>query len=78
MDRKAIVRPLVIVLVLVTAGGIWRQLGTRDSGQRDRLVLYGNVDIREADLAFDNSVHVEQLLVREGDRVRKGQWHGSR
>ncbi|RTR06116.1 HlyD family efflux transporter periplasmic adaptor subunit [Halomonas nitroreducens] len=66
-------RPLVIALVVVVAGGIWWLLGTRGNGPSDRLVLYGNVDIREADLAFANSEHVEQLLVREGDRVHKGQ-----
>jgi HlyD family secretion protein len=37
------------------------------------LRLYGNVDIREVDLTFNNSEHIEQLLVEEGDRVRRGQ-----
>lgn len=37
------------------------------------LVLYGNVDIREVDLAFNNSEHIDRLLVQEGDRVSKGQ-----
>jgi HlyD family secretion protein len=36
-------------------------------------VLYGNVDIRETDLAFNNSEHIDRLLVQEGDRVREGQ-----
>jgi HlyD family secretion protein len=31
------------------------------------------VDIRETDLAFNNSEHIERLLVEEGDRVHKGQ-----
>ncbi|HID67841.1 MAG TPA: HlyD family efflux transporter periplasmic adaptor subunit [Roseibacterium sp.] len=29
--------------------------------------------MREIDLAFNNSEHIDQLLVQEGDRVRKGQ-----
>jgi len=33
-----------------------------------RLVLYGNVDIREVDLTFNNSEHIDSLLVQEGDR----------
>jgi signal transduction histidine kinase len=37
------------------------------------LLLYGNIDIREADLAFNNSEHIDKLLVQEGDRVHQGQ-----
>ena len=37
------------------------------------LVLHGNVDIREVDLSFNGSEHVARILVREGDRVKKGQ-----
>ena len=73
MDKKKIVRPLVILLVLAMAGGGWWYSGHRETGDADRLVLYGNVDIREADLTFNNSEHVDQLLVQEGDHVHKGQ-----
>jgi HlyD family secretion protein len=37
------------------------------------LTLYGNVDIREVDLAFGTSERISDLLVEEGDRVEAGQ-----
>jgi HlyD family secretion protein len=37
------------------------------------LKLFGNVDIREAQLAFNASEHIDTLFVEEGDHVKKGQ-----
>jgi HlyD family secretion protein len=37
------------------------------------IVLYGNVDLREVDLAFNGSERIASVRVQEGDRVRKGQ-----
>jgi len=73
MNRKKIIRPLIIVLAAAIAGGIWSYLGSRGAEDSDQLLLYGNIDIREADLAFNNSEHIDKLLVQEGDRVHKGQ-----
>jgi len=74
MDRKKI-RPLVVllVLVLVTGAGGWWYFHRHAQTDINRLVLYGNVDIREADLAFNNSEHIDRLLVNEGDYVHQGQ-----
>ncbi|NVK40519.1 MAG: efflux RND transporter periplasmic adaptor subunit [Oceanospirillaceae bacterium] len=72
-NSKKIIRPLGVVLVAVAAVGVWWYQGTRDVAEPLRLVLYGNIDIREADLAFNNSEHVAELLVQEGARVHKGQ-----
>lgn len=44
----------------------------RDSNGRE-LVLYGNVDLRQVDLAFNNSQRIAEVAVQEGDRVRQGQ-----
>jgi len=63
---------LVAVLVLLALAGFfsWRHFGARaDTG----LVLYGNVDIRQVSLAFDNSDRVLEMRVEEGDRVKPGQ-----
>jgi len=73
MNRKKITRPLLIVLAAAIAGGIWWYLASRGAQESSQLLLYGNIDIREADLAFNNSEHIDKLLVQEGDRVRKGQ-----
>ena len=72
MDKKKIILALVILLVAGVTGGTWWHNSTHDE-QSNRLVLYGNIDIREASLAFDNSEHIDTLLVQEGDHVKKGQ-----
>jgi len=72
MDRKKILRPLVILLVVADAGGWW-YFSHHEQTDTSRLVLYGNVDILEVDLAFNNSEHIDRLLVQEGDYVHKSQ-----
>jgi HlyD family secretion protein len=73
MINKKKVIPAVVVLLIAAAVGSWWYLGSPEIQDANRLVLYGNVDIRETDLAFNNSEHIDRLLVQEGDRVRKGQ-----
>jgi len=73
MNKKGKIRVLVIALVLGIAAGFWWYHGGERATDTSRLVLYGNVDIREVDLTFNNSEHIDKLLVQEGDRVRKGQ-----
>jgi HlyD family secretion protein len=36
-------------------------------------VLYGNVELRQVSLAFNNAERIAEVLVDEGDKVRKGQ-----
>ena len=73
MNKKGKIRGLLILLLLVIAAGSWWYNNIQDTGDENRLVLYGNVDIREVDLTFNNSEHIDRLLVQEGDRVHKGQ-----
>jgi len=73
MEKKKFIRPLIVLSVVVVAGSIWWYNRTGDTEQSNQLILYGNIDIREASLAFDNSEHIDTLLVQEGDRVKKGQ-----
>lgn len=40
---------------------------------RNELVLYGNVDIRQVDLAFNGSERIARMLAQEGDHVKPGQ-----
>jgi HlyD family secretion protein len=61
----------VLVATAVAAGlGFW--LAHR-SGAGPRLVIYGNVDLRQVDLAFNGSERIVEVLVQEGDHVHKGQ-----
>jgi len=73
MNRKKIIRIAAVLLLAVVATVVYRHSGERDIGHESRLVLYGNVDIRESDLTFNNSEHIDKILVQEGDRVRAGQ-----
>jgi HlyD family secretion protein len=70
MKRTAIILTLVIV-VAVSGGLFWWNLQRTHEAQE--LVLHGNVDLRQVDLAFNNSERIAAVLVQEGDRVRQGQ-----
>src|SRR5579885_169515 len=69
-DMKKRIIPLS-VLVLAAVGFAW-WLTHRQSASQE-IVLYGNIDLREVDLAFNDSQRIAAVLVQEGDRVRKGQ-----
>ncbi len=72
---KVIVRRIIPIIVVV-AGIVsavvmyrWHERAPQDG----RLVLYGNVDIRQVDLAFNDSERIDAVLVEEGDPVQAGQ-----
>jgi len=65
---------LVVPILLAGAGAAYWWLNSPDHEPAgSALTLYGNVDIREVDLAFGTSEHIAELLVEEGDRVEPGQ-----
>src|SRR6266536_2588389 len=70
MKRAVLVVALIGGLVLV-GGLIWWL--TQRAHEAKELVLHGNVDLRQVDLAFNNSERIAAVLVQEGDRVRRGQ-----
>lgn len=62
---------LVLLALLAIAAVLWWRFGRPQSPSR--LLLYGNVDLRQIDLPFNDSERVAQVLVQEGDQVRAGQ-----
>jgi HlyD family secretion protein len=69
-------RILVIALVLAALAAVAAFAYARYVAAHravDRLVLYGNVDIREIDLAANVEGPLQKVLVEEGDKVRQGQ-----
>jgi HlyD family secretion protein len=70
MKKNTVVMILVLVSIAAAGAGWW--LVGRDPPPRD-LVLYGDVDLRQVELAFNNSERIAAVLVQEGDRVKRGQ-----
>jgi HlyD family secretion protein len=58
------------VLIAALAGVWWMADGHQGS---KAIVLYGNVDLRQADLPFNAAERVTEVLVQEGDHVKLGQ-----
>lgn len=66
-------RLLAIPAILAVAGGAAWFATTDHAGNGRELVLHGNMDIRQVELAFNASGRVAQVLAHEGDRVQPGQ-----
>lgn len=67
---------IVIALLVAAAAGAggyaWWQHAHADDGDGP-LALYGNIEIRDAQLAFNGEEHIAEVLVEEGDHVAVGQ-----
>ncbi|RJQ57378.1 MAG: HlyD family efflux transporter periplasmic adaptor subunit [Desulfobacteraceae bacterium] len=65
------VAPFILLAAAISAAAFW---WFNRSGETDRneIVLYGNVDLRQVNLAFNGNERIEALFVEEGDRVKKG------
>ncbi|MEO7200800.1 MAG: secretion protein HlyD [Dokdonella sp.] len=61
----------LVVVAIAVAGFAWWQL--HDRGDDGVLRLYGNVDIREVELAFRQPGRVFRMAFDEGDAVRAGE-----
>ncbi|MDE1942179.1 MAG: efflux RND transporter periplasmic adaptor subunit [Betaproteobacteria bacterium] len=68
--RKLRLPLLVLVLTLGSGTGFWVYFHRQPA--RD-LTLYGNVDIREVQSAFEDSGRLLDIRVQEGDAVTQGQ-----
>ena len=69
MRRMAFVALLIVV---VAVGGLAWWLTHRQLAPHE-LALYGNLDLRQVQLAFNNSERIAAVLAQEGDRVKRGQ-----
>ena len=63
----------ILVILCIIGGGIWLWQSKRQTVSDKELLLYGNVDIRQVELAFNDSERIADLLVEEGDHIEKGQ-----
>jgi HlyD family secretion protein len=75
VKKKALVAgimTLAVLAILAIGFGLGRWWGNSKKEQ-NRLVLYGNVDLRQVELAFNDSERIAEVLVQEGDKVKGGQ-----
>jgi HlyD family secretion protein len=63
---------LAVLAILAIGFGAGRRWGNPKK-ELKRLVLYGNVDLRQVELAFNDSERIAEVLVQEGDQVKSGQ-----
>jgi HlyD family secretion protein len=69
--RTGILAAIGLLVVGLGAFGLWHfGLATPDQGA---LTLYGNIDIRQVDLAFNAEGKVVKLTKEEGDPVKQGE-----
>lgn len=61
----------LLIVAGVAAGWLWWR-DNHETAKRE-LVLYGNIDLRQVQLAFNNSERIAAVLVQEGDLVTIGQ-----
>lgn len=71
MNKKLLAAPVALVAMAVAVAVWWTRQSHTEA--KNELVLHGNVDIRQVELAFNASGRIEEMLAREGDRVKKGQ-----
>lgn len=63
----------MVLLAGGVAAALWFHGHRKPVATEQRLLLYGNVDIRQVQLAFNGNERIAALLVEEGDRVKAGQ-----
>jgi HlyD family secretion protein len=72
--KGLIVGIIVLAVIAVLAIGILLgRLWGNSKKDPNMLVLFGNVDLRQVELAFNNSERIGEVLVEEGDRIARGQ-----
>lgn len=74
MNQKT-VKPLLLlpVLLALLAGAAFFIYSLLRPAPSNTLKLYGNVDIRETQIAFQDTGRISRILVQEGDSVQAGQ-----
>ena len=73
--KKALIAGTLVLAVLaaLAAGILLGRFWGSSKKDPNQLTLFGNVDLRQVELAFNNSERIAEVLVEEGDRVTRGQ-----
>ena len=68
---KKLIVAFVVLAGLATAG--WITYGNLHRGPTNRLLVSGNIELTQVDIAFKTAGRLTDLYVGEGDAVKKGQ-----
>lgn len=71
MKKSVILTILVVLIIALAFVAYW--YWNKDKSSEQELTLYGNVDIRQVSLAFEQAGRIQRLNVQEGDQVHQGQ-----
>ncbi len=72
MKRKIFLLPIAAIILAASAASAWYFANHR-AADAAALTLYGNVDIRQVQLAFNASERIVRMLATEGEPVKQGQ-----
>lgn len=66
---------VLIVLIVIGVGsvGVWFWKNSQPISDENLLIVFGNIDVRQVELAINGSERIAELAVEEGDRVKSGQ-----
>ena len=68
---------LIALAVMIAGAAVYWWVHHSAGTSPNELQLYGNLDLRQVNLAFNGNERIETVLVWEGDRVEKGQVVGT-
>ncbi|TCK17881.1 HlyD family secretion protein [Thiogranum longum] len=75
-EKKRIARVVILLIVIAAASTAGYRYWKNSNTATDTLTLYGNVDMREVQLAFMVQDRIAELDVNEGEHVSQGQQLG--
>lgn len=62
-----------IAFFIVVGAGLLLWMSRHRETDDHKIIIFGNVDIRQVELAFNGNNRIDRMLAEEGDIVRKGQ-----
>ncbi len=69
--KKGVVAVLIVILIILISAIV--VFFYKDKQVDSALTFYGNVDIRQVSLAFEQAGRIQSMNVQEGDKVQQGQ-----
>lgn len=68
---------IILLVIVASISAVYWKMHYSSGASRNELLLYGNVDLRQVNLAFNGNERIATVQVQEGDRVVKDQVVGT-